>query len=349
MYSLILSFQTEMKHISEKNINNIISLLNENLSLRQIAPKVGVSIATVSRVRKELGYHHLTNRGGRPAKLSQQDRRRAVRLVTSGKADNAVQVAQELNMNRNDRISAQTVRRALKNMGMKSIVKKKKTFLSAKHKSERLDFARQHQYWIIEDWKRFIWSDETKINRLGPDGRKWAWKTANEPLQERFVQGTIKYNGGNIMMWGCMTYQGVGFACRIDGGMDAELYTNILNDELQQTVEYFGIEVNNIIFQHDNDPKHTSRRAQKWLEEHHITTLKWPAQSPDLNPIEHLWDYLKRKLAEYNEPPQGMIELWERVEAEWEKIPQDICTKLIDTMPKRIKAVIKAKGGYTKY
>ena len=90
MYSLILSFQTEMKHTSEQTINNIISLLNENLSLRQIAPKVGVSIATVSRVRKELGYHHLTNWGGRPAKLSQQDRRRAVRLVTSGKADNVV-------------------------------------------------------------------------------------------------------------------------------------------------------------------------------------------------------------------------------------------------------------------
>ena len=62
-----------------------------------------------------------------------------------------------------------------------------------------------------------------------------------------------------------------------------------------------------------------------------------------------MWDYLKRKLAEYNEPPQDMIELWERVEAEWEKIPQDICTKLIDTMPKRIKSVIKANLGYTKY
>ena len=78
-------------------------------------------------------------------------------------------------------------------------------------------------------------------------------------------------------------------------------------------------------------------------------TLKWPAQSPDLNLIEHLRDYLKRKFAEYNEPPQGMIELWERVEAEWEKISQDICTKLINKIPKKIKAVIEAKGRYTKH
>ena len=71
-----------------------------------------------------------------------------------------------------------------------------------------------------------------------------------------------------------MKYHGVGFACRIDGGMDAELYTNILNDELQQTVQYFWMQLENIIFQHDNDPKHTSRKAQKWLEAHHVTAIK---------------------------------------------------------------------------
>ena len=109
---------------------------------------------------------------------------------------------------------------------------------------------------------------------------------------------------------------GVVFVCQIDGGMDAGIHKNILNDKLQQTMQYFWMQLENVIFQHDNDPKHASRQAQKWLEYHHVTTIKWPVQSPDLNPIEHLWDYLKRKLAKYNEPPQGMIELWERVEAE---------------------------------
>ena len=113
---------------------------------------------------------------------------------------------------------------------MKAVVKGKKTFLSARHKSQRLDFALQHQYWAIDDWKGVIWSDETKINCLGPDGRKWAWRTTNEALQDLLVQGTMKYHGGNLMMWGRMTYQGVGFSCRIDVSMDVELYTNILND-----------------------------------------------------------------------------------------------------------------------
>ena len=103
-----------MKHISEQNRNHIISLLNENLSLRKIAPKVGVSIDTVSRVYNRLGRQDIKNRCGRPGKLSQQDRRMTMRLVTSGKADNTVQVAQELNTNINNHISAQTVRITLK-------------------------------------------------------------------------------------------------------------------------------------------------------------------------------------------------------------------------------------------
>ena len=102
-----------MEHISEQTRNDIISLLNENLSLSKISPKVGVSIATVSRVCNGLEHRHITNWGGRPGKLSQQDRRMAMRLVSSGKAENAVKVAKELNTNINHHINAQTVQRTL--------------------------------------------------------------------------------------------------------------------------------------------------------------------------------------------------------------------------------------------
>ncbi|KIJ15274.1 hypothetical protein PAXINDRAFT_40169, partial [Paxillus involutus ATCC 200175] len=70
----------------------------------------------------------------------------------------------------------------------------------------------------------------------------------------------------------------------------------------------------------DNDPRHTSRKTKNWSEDHDYEVMVWPAQSPDLNPIEHLWFILKRRLAEYPEPPKGIAELWERVEREWEGI-----------------------------
>jgi len=90
----------------------------------------------------------------------------------------------------------------------------------------------------MEDWKRVLWSDETKINRLGSDGRQWVWKKPGSAITDQHVKPTIKYGGGSLMVWGCMTTQGVGYSCRIDGRMDAELYTSILDDELLQTLEY---------------------------------------------------------------------------------------------------------------
>ncbi|KIJ21110.1 hypothetical protein PAXINDRAFT_36676, partial [Paxillus involutus ATCC 200175] len=70
----------------------------------------------------------------------------------------------------------------------------------------------------------------------------------------------------------------------------------------------------------DHDPKHISRKAKNWFEDHDYEVMVWPAQSPDLNPMEHLWFHLKRRLTEYPEPPKGIAELWERVEREWERI-----------------------------
>ena len=77
--------------------------------------------------------------------------------------------------------------------------------------------------------------------------------------------------------------------------------------------------------------------------------MVWPAQSPDLNPIEHLWGCLKRRLAEHENFPIGIYELWERVQVEWERIPVEECQKLIESMPRMVQAVLNAKGGYTKY
>ena len=88
----------------------------------------------------------------------------------------------------------------MKDVGMKAMVKKKRPLLSLRHRRERLDFAISHKDWTVDDWKIVVWSDKTKINHLGSDGRKWAWKKAGEGLSDRIVEGTVKFGGGSLMM-----------------------------------------------------------------------------------------------------------------------------------------------------
>ena len=108
--------------------------------------------------------------------------------------------------------------------------------LLAKHHMAHLDYAYAHKDWAVEDWKKVVWSDGTEINCLGSDGHKWVWKKASEGLSDRVVQGTVKFGGGSVIMWGCMTWQGVGYATKIDGRMDGDLYLQILKDELLETL-----------------------------------------------------------------------------------------------------------------
>ncbi|KAG1609062.1 hypothetical protein G6F44_013669 [Rhizopus delemar] len=86
-------------------------------------------------------------------------------------------------------------------------IKKKKLLLTAQHKKARLAWAKKHQYWTIHDWRRVIFSDETKINIWGSDGCKYYWKRKGDRLQPHHIEVTVKHGGGGIMLWGCITTQ----------------------------------------------------------------------------------------------------------------------------------------------
>jgi transposase len=335
--------------ISSSQKENIISLAANGYSTRKIASRIGLGRTTISRTLQEMLPDRQIPSSGRPSKLSVTTQHFILREIKTGRAANAVQAAQNINSTISEPVSSSTVRRLLRKHSFKAVVKKKKPLLSAGHRKKRLAFAQKYQNWTVEDWKRVLWSDETKINRLGSDGRQWVWKQKGDGLIQREVQETVKFGGGNIMVWGCMGWNGVGQLAEVEGRMDTDQFVAILEDHLLPSIEDSGIPEEEVIFQQDNDPKHTSKKAQKWMEDHDITILDWPAQSPDINPIEHLWFHVKKQLNKYPTQAKGVWELWERVSEVWNAIEPEVCQNLIESMPRRIGAVIKAKGGNTKY
>ena len=192
-------------------------------------------------------------------------------------------------------------------------------------------------------------SDESKFNLIDSDHRGWVWRRPGDAYQERYTLKTKKYGGGSVMVWGCITYHGVGRLHRITGIMTAATYIQILQEHYLGTLADLHINPQLYFFQQDNDSKHSAKVTKEWFQTNSIHTLPWPSQSPDLNIIEHVWDYLKQQIRSHQPQPQDKEELWKVLKEEWAKIPLKFIRKLYDSLPKRVAEVKKARGGNTSY
>ncbi len=125
---------------------------------------------------------------------------------------------------------------------------------------------------------------------------------------------TVKHGGGSVLMWGCMSAAGVGELHFIDGIMNSQMYCSILKEKMLPSLRALG---RRAVFQHDNDPKHTSEATVGFLKKIRVKVIQWPSMSPDLNPIEHLWGILKRQVEHHS--PSSIQSLKEVILEEWKR------------------------------
>ena len=338
-----------MKKIDNTTKERILSLLRAQGSTRTIARRTGVSQMTVSRLKKS----HLSTlpplARGRPCILSANTLRQINRNVLKGVQTTGRDVYRYLQQ-KGVQISYRATMDNLRKIGIQARKKAKKPFLSKAHKQARLRWAKAHQHWTVDDWRRVIFSDETKINLWNSDGIQYCLRKQDTPLQPFHIEETVKHGGGSLMFWGCMTSKGLGYGCQVyDGTMKAVDYIYILDTTFKESLRFYKYGPDDFIFQHDNDRKHTATATKRYLENEKIEVLPWPSQSADLNPIEHIWKYLKVQIGLRKRRPTSIHTLWQMVLEEWEKIPLGFIESLYSSMPKRVQAVLKAKGGHIRY
>jgi transposase len=194
-----------------------------------------------------------------------------------------------------------------------------------------------------------IFSDESKFNFIGSDGREWCWREPGKANDPRYTKKKIKHGGGSVMVWGCITSHGVGELHRIEGIMDRFVYVDILTKSLLGTLEKHNLDREAVYFQQDGDPKHRSAHARGFLELEGLDVLPWCPNSPDMSPIENVWNYLDRMVRSRYPLPKNLDELWLALKEEWENIPQEFINNLYRSMPNRVCDLLKAKGHHTRY
>lgn len=327
--------------VSKDLRSRILRAFQDGEKQAAIARRFSLIPSTVSRIISyfnERDHLDTITKSGRPRKTHVRTDRLIKRISENDPWKSGPQIKAEVpDIN----ISCRTIQRRLVEAKLYSRRPAKKPLISARNKAARLAFARRHIDWTAADWKKVLFSDETRYNIFNSDGMRRVRRPVNQRFNHKYVTPTIKHGKGSVVLWACFSSGGIGPLHFIDGIMDRFMYRNIMENVMLPFAEW---EMPlRFIFQHDNDPKHTSNHVQEWFRQNNIRVLDWPAQSPDLNPIENLWEEVERRIRTELFPNKQA--LMNKISEVWRNLPLSVLENLINSMPRRCGKVI-ANNGY---
>jgi transposase len=326
----------------------IIQAVRDGESYEKVAQRFKVSKSGVGKLVKRFkrrGTVENAKSPGRPQKVGVRTKNLLIRLSKDDPRKTATTLLNDLKDRGLLDCSVDTVKRILRQANLFGRRPVKKPMISVKNRKARISFAKEHLNWEPKDWSKVLFSDESKFMLFGSDGIKYVRRPIGHRFDPKYQLPTVKHGGGNVMVWGCFSRDNIGPIHLIDGIMEQTQYKEIMEKIMLPHAK--RVMPRGWIFQQDNDPKHTAKSVQKFFDAKKVRVLEWPSQSPDLNPIENLWEHLDRQLA--GRKPSNKADLFKRLQDAWANISLEYIIKLIDSMPRRCQAVIDAKGYATKY
>ena len=151
-------------------------------------------------------------------------------------------------------------------IGFNGRVARKKSYVNKIDRSKRIAYAKVMMEKPFDYWKHVLWSDESKFNLFGSDGKTIVWRSTTEAFNPKCTLPTIKHNGGSLMVWSCFSHNGVGNLCFIENIMEQLCYCEILQKNLLQSSKKVGLE-KTLVFQYDNDSEHSARITKNWFKQ----------------------------------------------------------------------------------
>lgn len=341
--------RTGRSQLSEFDRGRIVGMLEGGLSQREVARRIGCSRPSVKKWWdrfQETGRGKRKAGSGRPRLSDGRDDRYLVQYVKRHRFLSSQRYRQQWRQACNIRASQSTVNKRLVSAKLRAYRPAIRIPLSPAHKALRVQWCEERATWTRNQWNNVMWSDESRFCLDFHDGRMRVRRMPSE----RFVEGCMvehdRYGGGSVMMWGAITARGRTALIRVTGTLTGQRYV----DEILPTVRGFIQQHQGLLFQQDNARPHTARVSIQYLQQHNIPLLPWPARSPDLSPIEHLWDVLGRRIRDvYEEPAATLDQLAHRLIDQWNRIPQAEITKLTSSMPRRIQTCLQKRGGHNRY
>lgn len=327
-----------------------IGMIQAGESQNAVARFFGKSKSVISRLvllHRQNGSVTMRAGRGRPCKTTPREDRRIRTIALRNRFVTAPELKRDILAATGTRISTSTIRRRLHLSGLKSRRPMRGVKMTAAHRRLRLQWARQHQGRGLRHWRYVMFTDESRFCLRFTDGRKRVWRRRGERLCRDTIVEHDSYGGGSVMVWGGISYDRRTDLVMIPGNVTGQRYVDeILRPHVIPMANRVGP---NFEFQDDNARPHRAHVAVNFLAQHGVVSLPWPAKSPDLNPIEHLWDILGRCVRALQPQPADLPQLAAALQQEWRRLPRETIRRLIRSMPSRCRCCIDARGGHTKY